>query len=131
MTLRQSGPSAYKQTIRETETPRDLERRVISQITRELEKLPPAPTPSLSHDDRDALARNQRMWGFLMFDVIEADNPLPDQLKAGIISLALFVDQHTPEVIAGRKTAEALVSINRNVMSGMAGATNVLEAQSG
>lgn len=121
MTRTSTSRSAYKQTIRETEQPDEIERRIFGQITRELEKLPPGPTLGLSEQDREALARNQQLWGVMMFDVMEKENPLPEKLKAGIISLALFVDQHTPEVLAGRKTAEALIDINRNILKGMKG----------
>lgn len=124
---------AYKQTITETEEPREIERKVFVQITGELERAARENTFPLSGTALDALSRNQKLWGELMFDCAYKDNPLPDQLKAGIISLALFVDRHTPHVISGEKTMEPLLEINRNIIKGLSGQapdTELLEAAS-
>ena len=124
---------AYKQTITETEEPREIERKVFLQITGELERASREESFPLSGFALDALSRNQKLWGELMFDCAYKDNPLPDQLKAGIISLALFVDRHTPHVIAGEKTMEPLLEINRNIIKGLSGQTpdpELLEAAS-
>ncbi|MEM1381404.1 MAG: flagellar biosynthesis regulator FlaF [Pseudomonadota bacterium] len=118
---RARAKQAYKQTITETEEPREIERKVFLQITGELERASREQTFPLSGPALDALSRNQKLWGELMFDCAYKDNPLPDQLKAGIISLALFVDRHTPHVIAGEKTMDPLLEINRNIIKGLAG----------
>ncbi len=131
MRSNQSGRSAYKQTIRDTEAPKDLERRVIGQVTHALEQLPDEATFALTEDNRAALADNQKLWGVLLFDVMETENPLPEKLKAGIISLAMFVDQYTPEVMAGRKAAQPLITINRNIMRGMKGLAPAAESPGG
>jgi len=112
---------AYKQTITETEEPREIERKVFLQIIGELERASKEDQFPPSNFALDALSRNQKLWGELMFDCAYKDNPLPDQLKAGIISLALFVDRHTPHVISGEKTIEPLLEINRNIIRGLAG----------
>ncbi len=112
--------SAYKQTIRETETPRQIERRVFAQITRELETYDRDYTTA---QDRfaahDALARNQTLWGHLMFDVMDTANALPDAIKARIISLALFVDRHTGDVLRGEKSVSPLIELNKCIMQGL------------
>lgn len=119
----QRGGDAYKQTILDTEHPRALERRVFSQVTRDLENvLANGGKPHLSESDQKALSRNQQLWGSLMFDCMQAENPLPDSLKAGVISLAIFVDNYTGEVFAGRKAVDPLIAINRNVIRGLKGA---------
>lgn len=118
---RARAKQAYKQTITETEEPREIERKVFLQITGELERASREAKFPLSTAALDALSRNQKLWGELMFDCAYKDNPLPPQLKAGIISLALFVDRHTPEVISGQKTIEPLLEINRNIIKGLAG----------
>jgi flagellar protein FlaF len=118
---RAQAKAAYKQTITETEDPRAIERKVFLQITGELERASREEQHPLSNFALDALSRNQKLWGELMFDCAFQDNPLPDELKAGIISLALFVDRHTPEVISGDKTMAPLLEINRNIIKGLAG----------
>lgn len=123
---------AYKQTITETEGPRAIERKVFLQITGEMERARREDKFPLSPAALDALSRNQTLWAELMFDCAYKDNPLPDELKAGIISLALFVDRHTPEVIAGDKAIDPLLDINRNILKGLseqaAGSTDIQEA---
>lgn len=118
---RAQAKQAYKQTITETEEPREIERKVFLQITGELERASRENKNPLSPAALDALGRNQKLWGELMFDCAYKDNPLPDSLKAGIISLALFVDRHTPHVISGEKTIAPLLEINRNIIKGLAG----------
>ncbi|MEM9809762.1 MAG: flagellar biosynthesis regulator FlaF [Pseudomonadota bacterium] len=118
---RAGAKAAYKQTITETEEPREIERKVFIQVTGELERAAREASHPLSAPALDALSRNQKLWGELMFDCAYKDNPLPAQLKAGIISLALFVDRHTPDVISGDKTIEPLLEINRNIIRGLAG----------
>jgi flagellar protein FlaF len=115
------GSSAYKQTIRETEDGRQIERRVFSQVTRDLETLPDTAFFGTDEKAKEILARNQKLWSVLMFDVMDKENGLPEAVKAGVISLALFVDKHTPEVLAGRKPVAPLIEINRNILAGLAG----------
>lgn len=112
--------SAYTQTIRETEDPRRIERRVFAQVTRDLEvhgQGAASDTELLSRNE--ALARNQMLWGHLMFDVMDTANSLPDTLKARIISFALFVDRHTGDVLRGDKSVDALIQLNRCMMHGL------------
>ena len=116
------GGAAYKQTILDTENPRSIERRVFSQITRDLENLRlEEAAENLSVSQQEALSRNQQLWNSLMFDCMEPENPLPDSLKAGVISLAIFVDRHTSDVMTGKKTVDALIAINRRMISGLKG----------
>ncbi len=112
---------AYKQTITETEEPREIERKVFLQVTGELERASREEKFPLSETALNALNRNQKLWGELMFDCAYKENPLPDQLKAGIISLGMFVDRHTPNVISGEKSIAPLLEINRNIIRGLTG----------
>lgn len=123
------GGDAYKSIILDTEHPRDIERRVFSQVTRALEDIGREDVkPYLSDNAHDALVRNQRLWGSLMFDCMEPENPLPDALKASIISLAIFIDDYTSEVLTGKKKVGPLITINRNVIQGLKGVAPAPEA---
>lgn len=124
-----SGGAAYKETIRDTEHPRSIERRVFLQVTRDLESI--EENALLTPVAQDALMKNQRLWGSLMFDCMQPENPLPDSLKAGIISLALFVDRQTGEIVAGRQKISSLITINRNMIRGLAGQAPAAAAASG
>ncbi len=113
---------AYKQTLRETEDPRAMERRVFAQITGELEAAEaidegPAKTRALN----EAVGRNQKLWNMILFDLAEPGNQLPKALRAQLISFALFVDRHTVEALARRGSVRALIDVNRRIMLGLAG----------
>ncbi|MBL7373040.1 flagellar FlaF family protein, partial [Escherichia coli] len=48
-----------------------------------------------------------------------AGNGLPHELRAQIISLALWVDRFTSDVIAGRERIRELIEVNRMIMDGL------------
>jgi flagellar protein FlaF len=111
--------AAYTQTIKETETPRQIERRVVAQVTIALERH--AADGPVSPAFRDALYDNQRLWGAFRGDLIDEQNALPPELRAGLISLSFWVDRHTAQVLEGQGTAEALVDVNRKILAGLRG----------
>lgn len=115
---------AYKQTLRETDDPRAMERRVFAQITGELEAADQiASGPERTAKLCEALSRNQDLWGRILFDLADDKNQLPQALRAQLISFALFVDRYTGEVLAHQKSVEPLVDLNRRIMLGLAGVT--------
>jgi flagellar biosynthesis activator protein FlaF len=122
--------AAYKKTIRESETPRQIERRILSQVTHDIaekgrgfdatgdraERL-----AILAAGLRDALYQNQRFWSALRHDLIEQGNAMPPTMKASLISLALWVDRQTTGLMAGEGNLAGLVDINTNIAAGLAG----------
>lgn len=66
-----------------------------------------------------ALHDNRRLWILLATDVADADNSLPQPLRAQIFYLAEFTLQHSTKVLDGSASAEALVEINTTVMRGL------------
>jgi flagellar protein FlaF len=66
-----------------------------------------------------ALAENQRLWTILATDVADADNALPESLRARIFYLAEFTRTHTRRVLRRMATPDALVEINLAVMRGL------------
>lgn len=68
----------------------------------------------------DPLDWNRRMWTTLSTDCSVEGNGLPDKLRAGIISLAIFVNRHTSEVMRGEADIDDLININRQIMEGLA-----------
>jgi len=112
--------AAYRQSMRDTISPRELEAKVFAQVTAELEH-------SAAAADRFAVVRavdrNRRLWGALIADVAEADNLLPDQLKAGLVSLGLWVNRYSGEVLTDGRPVAPLIDVNRTVMKGLAPAT--------
>lgn len=124
--------AAYKRTIRESESPRQIERRVFVRVTGELDKHSHAfdtATTLAERGDmlagglREHLAENLKLWTTIKFDLSQPENGLPPQLKAGLISLALFIERQTAQVIGGNPGMGVLVQINQNLISGLAGST--------
>jgi flagellar biosynthesis activator protein FlaF len=76
----------------------------------------------LSGGLRDALTENQIFWGELKHDLAQPDNALSPDLRAGLMSLALWVDKQTAAVLGGKPGVAALVDVNRAIIAGLAAA---------
>jgi flagellar protein FlaF len=122
--------AAYKANIREVESPRDIERRILLRITGEMEDHATAFDTAKSKTERlnilssglrDALAENEQFWSALKFDLAEPGNKLPTELRASLISVALWVERQTNECLGGASGIAALVSTNRAIAAGLAG----------
>lgn len=122
--------AAYKNNIRETESPRDIERRILLQLAGEMDRNAAAYDAAqdaseririLSEGLRETLAENIRFWSALKMDLADPDNKLAPPLRAALISLALWVERQSSAVIGGEKGVAALVSTNRAIAAGLAG----------
>ena len=92
--------NAYRQAAARTESPREMEYRLFTEVTLALI----AASKMDVHDVQgrvDALDWNRRLWTTLSDDCSRADNALPKPLRASIISLGLWVGKHTSLVIRG------------------------------
>lgn len=120
--------NAYKNTIRQSESPRQIERRILSRLTGAIEAhsaydtadSPNARLGILSGGLRDALAENQTFWNELKYDLAMPENQLSPDLRAGLLSLALWVDRQTTAIMGGKTGVMALVDINRSIVAGLA-----------
>ncbi len=109
---------AYQQAAKVSETPSQTEYRLFTEVTRSLIK-------AKESGERDqgffkALDWNRRMWSVLSTDCGAEGNQLPKELRAGIISLAIWVSKYSSEVARGDQDIDALIDVNRNVMEGLA-----------
>ena len=53
-------------------------------------------------------------------DCANPDNALPENLRASIISLSLWVGRYSSEVMQKGEDVEPLIDINRTIMQGLA-----------
>jgi flagellar protein FlaF len=112
----QSYQDTYQSIQNTTETPRQTEYRLFAQVTRSL----------IQSEGKDFKARakalnwNRRLWMTLQADCAKDDNALSEEVRAGIISLAIWVEKHSR--MAAREEADitALVEVNRIIMEGLA-----------
>ena len=120
--------AAYKRTIRESESPRQIERRILSNITGRLEAEAQAfdgaayladRTRILAAGLRGTLRDNQAIWIALRNDLAQPANALPPALRASLISIALWVERQTLQVLGGAAGIRALAEVNNNIIAGL------------
>ena len=66
-----------------------------------------------------ALHWNRRLWTTLATDCASPDNRLPVDLRANIISLSIWVDKHTSQVMQKHAAIQPLIDVNRIIMQGL------------
>ncbi len=111
--------TAYQQASARAENPRETEYRLFSMVTRALMDV-----QGLGRQNLGALSSaidwNKRVWGALGQDCADDRNGLDASLRAGIISLAMFVERYSPQVVRDNADIDILIDINRTVMQGLA-----------
>ena len=112
--------AAYQRVRQLAEPPRRTEQRLFAQISAALSDAWNSGRRGIAL--MPELHRNRELWSALSVDCGSVGNGLPDPLRASIISLALWVDRFTSDVVAGRETIEPLLEVNRAMMDGL-GAT--------
>ncbi len=122
--------SAYKNVIRQNEAPRQIERRVFARITAELERHAEEYDFSETYLDRirilsgglrQALLENLKLWSALKFDLMSPGNALPAELRAGLLSIAIWVERQTAQVTGGENGVLDLIEVNHSILNGLAG----------
>ena len=115
---------AYKQVERNTLEGRSLEAMVLNKVAMLLQDVrnnwdAPDRLERLDH----ALRHNQKLWTFFQIELSSNDSPLPKEVKDNLISLSIYVDKRTFEVMAqpAPEKLDILISINRNIASGLMG----------
>ena len=108
--------SAYTSSAAPTRSASSIELDAFSRITRRLQRLG---SGRGSEAFAQALHENRQLWTLLAIDVADAENNLPQSLRAQIFYLARFTDLHTSKILAGTADAAVLVDINTAMMRGL------------
>jgi flagellar protein FlaF len=107
--------SAYQRAGELATSPRDNEYKAFAMVINRLNQAD-------NHAQLvEAVHLNNRLWSTLTADLSRPENPLPADLKARLISLALWTFRHSTKVMRGEAAADALVKLNREIMSGLGG----------
>lgn len=109
---------AYQRAAEQAEGPKQTEYRLFGLVTRALLEAAEASETDLSKRMK-ALHWNRRLWTTIAGDCANPDNVLPMELRASIISLSIWVNKHTSEVMQGGQAIEPLIDINRIIMQGL------------
>lgn len=107
----------YKAAQNNFEAPRQTEYRLFADVTKSLMAV-------REGKNRDALfyeavGNNRRLWLALQMDLSSEDNKLPQETRASLISLAMWVDRYSAELIRGDGSLDPLISVNRDIMEGL------------
>jgi len=107
---------AYENHIKTVESPGETDAAVLEKAGQLLL------AAQQSEDDEEfylAVNYNQRVWTVIQTYLVE-ENPLPDQIKANLISLSIFVDKQSFLALAERSAAklDVLININRQIAAG-------------
>jgi len=109
---------AYQNAAKKTEGPRQTEYRAFAMATRGL--IDAASLPATEVGRRaEALAVNRRLWSLLAADCAAEGNQLSQSLRAQIISLSMFVDRHSSQIMRAGAPFDVLIEVNRTIMQGL------------
>lgn len=121
---------AYRSTLRASEQPRGIERRLLLRHAAALAAHAPGLADARDGAGRlavlaaglgDALRDNLALWRALKHDLGAEANALPPRLRADLIGLALWVERRTDDVLGGREGVSALADLNRSLAAGLSG----------
>ncbi len=128
------GIAAYKSIIRESETPRQIERRILTRITGALTQNAEEYDSDIDSEQRlkilyDGLGKdlieNQMFWNMLKNDLASKGNSHSTDLRASLLSIALWVERETNSVMGGSAGVSDLIAVNKNIISGLAGVSPI------
>ena len=111
---------AYQRAAEQAEGPKQTEYRLFGLVTRALMDAAQADASDLKGRMK-ALHWNRRLWTTLAADCASPDNRLPMQLRANIISLSIWVDKQTSQVMQRQAAIQPLIDVNRIIMQGLSG----------
>lgn len=110
---------AYQRAAQRTESPRETELRLLTQVTRALSEAAVS-EPSEIGKRAEALDWNRRVWEALGGDCALPGNGLPEALRAQLISLSIFVVRQSTAIMRREDDDwQILIEINRSIMQGL------------
>lgn len=110
--------NTYHKSQQKMETPRQVEYRAFVLATRQLME---AARGSDTKKICEAAQFNRELWTVLQADLADSRNKLPDQLKANLLSLSIWVQRQTSAVMRGEASVDSLVQVNTDIMEGLKG----------
>jgi len=112
-----AGYSVYKSAQTNKDDPRDVEYRLLAQVTSALIKA--RENPQDVKERVQAAKWNRDVWAAFRQDLMSDNNQLPQDLRASLVSISLWVDKETLAIMDGRGDIDAAIEINRNIMAGL------------
>ena len=115
---------AYSSVEKATLSQRDLEASVLNKAALRLQSIRNNWTSAENYALlNEILKYNQRIWTFFQAELTMEGNPLPDEIKRNLLTLSLYIDRRTFEVMAypEPEKLDILININLNIAAGLRG----------
>lgn len=109
--------AAYQKANQNTENPKQTEYRAFAIFTRALEEAEAEGTIAVVK----AVADNRQLWLTLQIDLASEENKLPLDLKAQLLSIAIWVNKYSVAAMKGEASLEPLIAVNKQIMDGLKG----------
>ncbi len=124
------GTATYDRHIKTQSLPagnsREIDSRALAQSARRLDEargLMEKDAGQKNHREQlgEALRYNQRIWTIFQMALIDAENPLPPDLKALLLNLSLYIDKTSFQLSSHYESPkmESLITINRRIAAGL------------
>jgi flagellar biosynthesis activator protein FlaF len=110
--------NSYKSVVSATEDPRQTEYRLFALVTKSM--MDAKERGGRGKKFIEAVDWNRRMWLTLQMDLASDQNGLTDELRAQLISVAIWVDKHSSAALRGDVPIDPLITVNRTIMEGLA-----------
>jgi flagellar protein FlaF len=104
----------YEKAQETIEDPRAMEHRMLARVTGMLIE----GGKRGGRDLVEACFYNRKLWTIFQADCASPSNQLPDPIKASVISLSIWVQSYTGQVLSGA-SVDPLVEVNRSIMEGL------------
>ncbi len=117
-----SPQQAYGEGQKTTDSNRQIEATALFKAASRLEACQKAwNSPERRTLLQTALTLNQKLWTIFQSELADPDHGLPADLRRDLLSLSVFVDRRTYDVMASPSPEKlsALIDINRHIASGL------------
>jgi flagellar protein FlaF len=115
---------AYQTIEKDTLDGRELEASVLMRAAARLAEVKGNwSSPNRNELLDDALRYNQRLWTLFQAELSSLDNPLPTEIKHNLLTLSIFVDKRTFDLMSYPEVGklDILININLNIAAGLRG----------
>jgi flagellar protein FlaF len=109
--------SAYHRTQNAAEDPRNIEYRLLGQVTAYM--MEAEREPANGPKRVDAALWNRRLWAALKIDLLDPGNRLPPEIRANLVGIALWVERNTAQILSYNSDLSHVITVNKRIMEGL------------
>ena len=111
---------AYHNALLAAEPPRATEYRLFGQVTGAL--IDAQNKGAKGGPLAETVDWNRKLWRTLAADCLDDRNQLPQDVRAKIVSISLWVGKYSKQVMRTGAPVTPLIEVNRSIMQGLQGA---------